>query len=1237
MTEKSEKVRLLQDTDGDGVADVSTIFADGFNDLLDGTAGGIFSMDGTAYFACVPHIWALGDADGDGAADERKPLFSGFGVRVSLSGHDLNGFALGPDGRLYGTVGDRAMNITTAEGESVAYTDQGTAFRFDPDGSHFEVIHTGLRNPKEIAFDKFGNAVSVDNNSDQGDKARLVYIVDGADSGWRTDHQNMHTFHKEVGYEKRPINQWMQERQWEPWHEGQPAFLLPPVTNITSGPSGLTYQPGTGFVANCADSFLVCDYRGGAAASGIWAFGITPDGAGMRIVNPRKFNWGAAVTDVEFGYDGALYVTDFISGWESHQAGRVYRLTDEAVRTGEATQEVATLIREGFTSREAGELAALLAHADMRVRLRAQVALAAKPDAGDHFGAAVAQTGDQVRRLHGVWGYWMLARLKRSGGATTALTELLADGDAEIRAQAARALGEAPVIDPQPLASALEDDSPRVRAFAALSLARLEAHQHFRDLVAMIRENGNRDPYLRHAGIAGLVGCGDEHRVASLKFEESPAVRLAAVVALRRMKSPALRTFLYDPDPHVADEALRAIHDVPVEAARTDLATMLDDYAPGGDGRPLTRMQLRRLTHSAFRLGGRANAARLARVAANPKLDIDERREALRLLGVWPDPPAVDQSLGRFAPLPDRDPSEIAPVLGRELAAMVNAEGNLLADTIQLVAKYGLDIADLNNASLARLARDGKAAPSARVSALGLLEQRAAPDFPQILGDLLQDGNDETATEALKLQVKKAGAAALPSLQKALASKNPQRQKAAWKLLAGIPGMAVSAEIIKGVRALKAGTADPRVALEILEAAEERTEEDVLLALADYRQSLPQDDIYAPFAVTLQGGDPAAGREIFESHPAGQCLRCHRIDTGHAEGGEAGPNLAGIGKRHQADYFLRSLIAPSADIAAGFGVVALTFNNGGQLAGTVVAEDDGHLDLLVGEDLWRVQKSDVADRTQPVSAMPPMKDLLSKRQIRDVIAWLGTLKRGSGPKAVAQEAKPFDPATVKPAPAAVAPTAAAGAPAQPDPAVMKAGRKAYTLCIGCHGADGRGVQNIAPPLAQSEWVNGPAENLIRIQLRGLSGPITVAGREYNLAAPMTPQTFQTDEEIAAVLTFVRNSFGNSAPAVTPDMVRKFRSEVGQPMLTADDLIPPTAPAAPARPAAPVPPARSPGATPAAGPDPGAAPPAPAVIPATPPGDLEDAGNPKAWLVVAAVLVWTALCVAPFVMRARKRD
>ena len=74
----------------------------------------------------------------------------------------------------------------------------------------------------------------------------------------------------------------------------------------------------------------------------------------------------------------------------------------------------------------------------------------------------------------------------------------------------------------------------------------------------------------------------------------------------------------------------------------------------------------------------------------------------------------------------------------------------------------------------------------------------------------------------------------------------------------------------------------------------------------------------------------------------------------------------------------------------------------------------------------------------------------------------------------------------------------------------------YVLCLACHGPTGKGVAVVGPPLAGSDWVNGPPENLIRIQLRGLSGPITVNGQEYSFAAPMPPQAVQNDEEIAAV-------------------------------------------------------------------------------------------------------------------------
>lgn len=106
-------------------------------------------------------------------------------------------------------------------------------------------------------------------------------------------------------------------------------------------------------------------------------------------------------------------------------------------------------------------------------------------------------------------------------------------------------------------------------------------------------------------------------------------------------------------------------------------------------------------------------------------------------------------------------------------------------------------------------------------------------------------------------------------------------------------------------------------------------------------------------------------------------------------------------------------------------------------------------------------------------------------------------------------------------------------------------------CQMCHQPGGAGLHPAFPPVAKSEWVNGPAENLIRIQLRGLTGKITVAGKEYNGVMPANAA--MTDEEIAKVLTYIRSNFGNKADAVTADMVKKFRDEVGKPMLTVADL------------------------------------------------------------------------------------
>lgn len=125
-----------------------------------------------------------------------------------------------------------------------------------------------------------------------------------------------------------------------------------------------------------------------------------------------------------------------------------------------------------------------------------------------------------------------------------------------------------------------------------------------------------------------------------------------------------------------------------------------------------------------------------------------------------------------------------------------------------------------------------------------------------------------------------------------------------------------------------------------------------------------------------------------------------------------------------------------------------------------------------------------------------------------------------------------------------------------DPEVMKLGKESYMICSACHGVNGEGMPNIGPPLVGSEWVLGPSENLIRMQFRGLQGPITVKGEEWNLAMAPNAPILQTDDKIAAVITYIRNSWGNEASAVSSKEVAAHRAEVGQPMLTVLDLVDP---------------------------------------------------------------------------------
>ena len=110
-------------------------------------------------------------------------------------------------------------------------------------------------------------------------------------------------------------------------------------------------------------------------------------------------------------------------------------------------------------------------------------------------------------------------------------------------------------------------------------------------------------------------------------------------------------------------------------------------------------------------------------------------------------------------------------------------------------------------------------------------------------------------------------------------------------------------------------------------------------------------------------------------------------------------------------------------------------------------------------------------------------------------------------------------------------------------AQKQAGQQTYmTVCFACHLPAGQGLPGMLPPLAGSDWVTAEKpDRLIRVVLHGITGPITLNGKPFTSPAPIMPaQGVLSDEQIANVLTFVRNTFGNSAPAVNASEVAAIR-------------------------------------------------------------------------------------------------
>ena len=921
LTVHSERIYQLRDTDGDGTADKMTTFAEGFNSVVTGIAAGILYHDGWVYVTVAPDLVRLRDTNDDGVADEREVVAHGFGMHIAYAGHDMHGPRIGPDGRIYWSIGDKGVNVTSKEGVKWFYPHEGCVLRCEPDGSGFEVFAHGLRNIQEVAFDDFGNLFGVDNDADlPGEKERLVYITERSDSGWRCGHQ----------YQKGD-SRWMREGLWKapPVAAGVslPSFHTPPLQNYSNGPAGFAHEPGTALGTSLRGHFILDQFPSGAMT----AFQLAPSGASFVMKNERVIHSGLMGIGLCFANNGGLLVADWSGGYPLDEVGHIWLADDPTGQNSTERQETAKLLAADLD-------ASHLAHRDQRVRLRAQFQLVKNNDFKTLEAIATDKKANQLARIHAIWGLGQGLRAKKLEASS--LTKLLADPDPEILTQTAKTLGDGTTRVPE-LISLLTSNISRVRFHAAIALGKLKDTSATPKLLQLAAKEQN-DPFMRHAFVTGLAGCADAKVLVKDKG-------LCSLLALARQRSPKVAEFLTK----FPDEAERAIHDdAGIPEALPALTTRLS----------------RRGLNACLRLG---IAEPLIQAALKPSA---LQSEALDLLLVFTNPPRLDRIDGHAHEIAPRDAKAFAALVQSRLDSLLDlTDGALKAKAVELLMQLQLRV---EPAVLQSIVADVTARASLRAGALKMLASTG--DFGPSL-DLALDKKSpaELRREALKQlfahQPDRAIIAAATALKKA----DTTTKQLALSLLASSKDDTVITEWLDLLAANKAPAA---IQLDILEAAATRESlKPKLAALQTQNTEL------------LEGGDVTRGRDIATNHLGANCIACHTIEA--KEGSQVGPSLKTIGSTKDRKYILESLLNPLATVARGYGLITLTLKDGKTLS-AILDKEDAQQIILRSPDgkTQKVPRTTIASSTPPISVMPPMLGILTKPQVRDVVAYLASLK-----------------------------------------------------------------------------------------------------------------------------------------------------------------------------------------------------------------------------------------------------
>ncbi len=977
---EQDEIWMLQDTDNDGIADISTQIMNDFSDEINDVAGALLVRDNDIFVGIGPGMYRLTDTNGDKILDEKTSIAEGFAVHIGFSGHGMSGAIEGPDGKIYWGIGDIGANITTVDGENHKYPNEGVIVRSNPDGSNFEVFAHGLRNTHEFVFDAYGNIISSDNDGDhKGESERLVHIVEGSDAGWRANWQ----YGKYTDPKNNSYNVWMDEKLFTPRWDDQAAYIIPPIQNFHNGPTGMIYNPGTALGKKWMDKFFLVEFVGDPSRSHIWSFDLKPKGASFELKSEESILSGVLPTGIDFGPDGALYLADWVNGWGTKNYGRVWKLdvTDQTNDLEQERLETQRLMTHNYEDDKTDNLIKLLSYNDMRIRQKAQFELAKRTFWGYRaLEKALTEEENQFARIHAIWGIGQIAA--KDVDDAQPLLNLLSDEDPEIVAQSAKVLGDVRYGQAADSLIALTThQNDRVKFYAAQALGRLKHENAIEPLLAMIEANNDQDLYLRHAAVLALARIGKAEPIVALANNENRSLRIASVLVLRKLQDPNISIFLSDKDEYIVTEAARAINDdLSIEAALPALAATLNNEKFTSE--PL----LRRAINAALRVGGDEQLDFLINFAKRKSVSSDLRGEALAALGTWNNPSLLDRVDGRYRGEIIRQNGQLEEKIRKDIPSFLNErQPEILIGISKTLSAVG--ITNYNN-ELYAIFKSNKSA-EVRATVLNTLGQLKFEQMEAAMSIGMKDSNEEVRTAAVgllaQLNIPKAK---LPSIVDPIFKRGSiSEQQRMLNVLGDLPVENSNALLSSLINKASKDQLKQGILLDLMESVNATENPKLIAQLDKLKEAGYSADSYQE---TLYGGNWWAGRSVFNNNPTAQCVRCHSVN---GSGGEVGPKLDNIGKILNRQQLLEALIEPSVRLAPGYGTVTITLKDGQKVQGVLIEENDKELLLRTSEaEPLRVPLMRIASRENSMSAMPAMGRMISRRELRDLIEYLGSLR-----------------------------------------------------------------------------------------------------------------------------------------------------------------------------------------------------------------------------------------------------